>query len=86
MFQLEELQEMVRRGMDAQKAREHGMALLEAEKVQPAPRMFISYELSQALRNERGAKPMNEIVQFAHEMKKPTQAKVQAPSRHRRVG
>ena len=57
MLQLEELQEMVRRGMDDQRAREHGMALLESEKIQAAPRMFLNHELSQALKNERGANP-----------------------------
>jgi len=46
--------------------------LLEAEKIQPAPRMFLNYELSQALKNEHGAKPMKEMVHFAQEMKKQT--------------
>lgn len=68
VFQLEELQEMVRRGMDIQTAREHGLNVLGAEKIQPAPRMFLNYELSQALKGERSAKPMKEIVQFASEM------------------
>lgn len=86
MFQLEELQEMVRRGMDTQTAREHGMALLEAEKIQPAPRMFINYELSQALKNERGAKPMSEIVQFAQEMKRPIKITHPTVANKRKVG
>ena len=50
---------MVRRGMDPQKAREHGLDLLEANKIQPAPRMLLNVELSQALKNEPGAKGMS---------------------------
>ena len=50
------------------------MALLKSDKIQAAPRMFLNHELSQALKNERGAKPMKEIVQAADEMKKPSQA------------
>ena len=61
---------MVRRGMDVQKAREHGLALLNADKIQPAPRMFVNFELSQALKGEPGAKPMKEIVQFSNEMQR----------------
>jgi hypothetical protein len=87
VFQLEELQEMVRRSMDAQRAREYGLDLLEANKIQPAPRMFINYELSQALKNERGAKPMKEIVRFAQEMKKPPQTSSPKDiNRRRKVG
>ena len=59
---------MVRRGMDPQKAREHALDLLEANKIQPAPRMLLNFELSQALKNEPGAKPMAEIAQFAREV------------------
>lgn len=86
VFQLEELQEMVRRGMDTQRAREYGLDLLEANRIQPAPRMFINYELSQALKNEHGAKPMKEIVQFAQEMKKPVVVPIhRSLKRHRAV-
>jgi len=85
VFQLEELQEMVRRGMDVQKAREHGLALLGGNKIQPAPRMFINYELSQALRGDRSAKPMKEIVQFAHEMNQDASKHRAATSRGRRA-
>lgn len=87
VFQLEELQEMVRRGMDAQRAREHGLDLLEANKIQPAPRMFINYELSQALKGEPGARPMREIAQFAHEMKgRPAKVETNRAHRRQRVG
>ncbi len=68
---------MVRRGMDPQKAREHGLDLLEANKIQPAPRMLLNFELSQALKNEPGAKPLGEIAQFAREMNR--SASRQAP-------
>ncbi len=86
VFQLEELREMVRRGMSVDRAREYGLAALDANKMQPAPRMLVNYELSQALKNEPGAKPMNEIVQFAREMDKPVNKNQIAPHRSRRVG
>lgn len=74
VFRLEELQEMVRRGMEAQQAREYAMDHLGADKIRPAPKMFLNHELTQALKGEKGAKPYSEIVQYAHEMQvKPSQ-------------
>jgi hypothetical protein len=83
VFHLEELQEMVRRGMPVDRAREYGLAALDADKIQPAPRMLVNYELSQALKDDRSAKPMKEIVQFAHEMTNSTNRHEKVPAKQR---
>ena len=74
---------MVRRGMDVQQAREYGLQILNADKMHAAPKMFVNYELSQALNGERSAKPMKEIVQFSQEMTQPQRQARKAPAKRR---
>lgn len=83
IFQLEELQEMVRRGMDVQQAREYGLQILDADKMHAAPKMLVNYELSQALKGERSARPMKEIVQFSQEMTQPQRQARKVPAKRR---